>query len=461
MAVIPWRFPGGGAAIEFAKGKKADGRLKAEAKSGCLFFGPYLDVMPGRCAVRVVLERGATGPVKMELAADRGKRILAEAEFDLASADGLLVMELDLAEPTVGLEVRLFAKGKVALELIGVEIDLDRAIPDEPLSADRQVGFESRKSYADKIASGFFAKYMSGPNVMEIGYRGYEEGNLPIVPQAIGVDVGYPGYEGATFPFAGGSFDAIYSSHCFEHIGDWLGVLRDWYRLLRVGGFLVIVVPHQLLFERKRSLPSPINPDHKRFYTPKSLLGEIETAFEENSYRIRHLVENDAGFEYSIMPYQGTDGCYEIELVVEKIAKPFWHPDNGSVRAYPAGDFRTPLVKASPWEIELDLTQKNQCAVFGPYIGLDASNYIAEFHFDWAGGPVPDLVLDVALFGKRIAVAELRRGEQDYTSGKIEIPFTNPRQGEIFEFRVYVGGSVPASDAPPKFKGVVVRYAGY
>jgi len=437
---------------------KADGRLKVGGKSGCLFFGPYLDLMAGRCTVRVVLESGATGPVKMELAADRGKRILGEAEFDLASADGPLVMEIDLAEPAAGFEVRLFAKGKVALELVGVEISLDRPVPHEPLRADRKVGFESRKSYAAKIESGFFAQYMSGPNVMEIGYRGYEEGNLPIVPQAIGVDVGYPGYEGATFPFADASFDAIYSSHCFEHIGDWLGVLRDWYRLLKVGGFLVIVVPHQLLFERKRSLPSPINPDHKRFYTARSLLGEIETAFAENSYRIRHLVENDAGFDYSIMPYQGTDGCYEIELVVEKIARPFWHPDDGSVRAYPAGDFRTDLQKTSPFELELDLTAPHKCLVFGPYIGLDAANYVAEFHFDWAGGPVPDLYLDVAIFPDRITGRSLRDGG-DYTGGKVEIPFTSPRDGEIFEFRVYVGGS--PSDARPRFKGVVVRYAGY
>ncbi|HMI20266.1 MAG TPA: class I SAM-dependent methyltransferase [Sphingomonas sp.] len=443
------------------QGAKDGGRLHVKASSGCILFGPYLDLPPGHIVARVVLGEGARGKVKMEIVAEKGTRVLVSELFDLAEAGGVLTLEADIANLTANVEVRLFAKGKVALDVIGVEIDLDRVMPTETLHAGRPVGFETGKSYAAKIASGFFDAYMSGPNVMEIGYKGYEGATVPVVPQAIGVDVGYPGYEGATFPFADGSFDAIYSSHCFEHIGDWLGVLRDWYRLLRVGGFLVIVVPHQLLFERKRKLPSPINPDHKRFYTPVSLLSEIEAAFEENSYRIRHLVENDAGFDYSIMPYQGTDGCYEIELVVEKIAKPFWHPDNGSVRAYPAGDFRTPLVKASPWEIELDLTQKNQCAVFGPYIGLDASNYIAEFHFDWAGGPVPDLVLDVALFGERIAMTELRRGDQDYTSGKIEIPFTNPRHGEIFEFRVYVGGSVPVSDAWPKFRGVVVRYAGY
>lgn len=441
-----------------AKGKKVGGRLQVKATSGAILHGPYLDVPAGRCTVRIVLSEGAVGKVKMEVTADRGTRTLGEAPFDLAESAGPLQLEVDLAEPAENLEVRLFAKSKVALDVIGVEIDLDRDVPDERLRADRKVGFESRKSYAAKIENGFFAKYMSGPNVIEVGYRGYEDGNLPIVPQAIGVDVGYPGYEGAAFPFADGSFDAIYSSHCFEHIGDWLGVLRDWYRLLRVGGFLVIVVPHQLLFERKRQLPSPINPDHKRFYTARSLLGEVEAALPENGYRIRHLVENDAGFDYRIMPYQGTDGCYEIELVLEKIAMPFWHADDGRVRAYPAGDFRSDLPKADPFTIELDLTTPHKCLVFGPYIGLNAGNYVAEFHFDWDGGPVPDLIVDVAIFPDRITGRGLRDGG-DYTNGRVEIPFTNPRDGEIFEFRTYAGGET--SSQRPRFKGVLIRYAGY
>jgi SAM-dependent methyltransferase len=458
MSIIPWRFPGGSAAIESARGEKRGGRLHIAAKAGCVLFGPYLGLPPGRCVARVNYGDGASGEIKMEISAERGLRVFASDLFTLDAAGGTLTLEADIPDFSENCEVRLFAKGRVKLEVIGVEIDVDRVMPTDAMHAERPVGFESKKSYAAKIESGFFERYMSGPNVMEVGYKGYLGATVPIVPQAIGVDVGYPGYEGARFPFADGSFDAIYSSHCFEHIGDWLGVLRDWYRLLKVGGFLVIVVPHQLLFERKRSLPSPINPDHKRFYTPRSLMAEIETALEENSYRVRHLIENDAGFDYSIMPYQGTDGCYEIELVIEKIAKPFWHPDNGSVRAYPAGDFRTSLNKASPWEIELDLTQNNQCVIFGPYIGLDASNYVAEFHFDWHGGAVADLVLDVAQFGERIAMVELRRGDHDYSSGRIEIPFTSPAHGEIFEFRTYVGGSNSGGRAT--FKGAVVRYAG-
>ncbi|HWI86648.1 MAG TPA: class I SAM-dependent methyltransferase [Sphingomonas sp.] len=457
MALIEWRFPAGGAALETKVGEKVNGRIRVRAASGCALCGPYLDLPPGPCTARVLFERPGAGMVKMEISAEKGTRVLAEEVFSLRGKDRL-TLSTDIVDLMPDCEVRLFVKGAADFEISGVEIDVDREMPTETLHADRPIGFESRKSYADKIASGFFDKYMSGPNVMEIGYKGYLGATVPIVPQAIGVDVGYPGYEGARFPFADESFDAIYSSHCFEHIDDWLGILRDWYRLLKVGGFLVIIVPHQLLFERKRHLPSPINPDHKRFYTPLTLLAEVEAAFQENSYRIRHLVENDAGFDYSIMPYQGTDGCYEIELVIEKITKPFWHPDDGSVRAYPAGDFRTSLARTGPWELRLDLSRKHECLIFGPYIGLGASDYIAEFHFDWDGGPVPDLVLDIGMFGERLVAVELCSDGRDFSDGRIEIPFTNPTDGEIFEFRTYVGGTT--SEARPKFKGVVVRYAG-
>jgi hypothetical protein len=68
------------------------------------------------------------------------------------------------------------------------------------------------------------------------------------------------------------------------------------------------------------------------------------------------------------------------------------------------------------------------------------------------------LHLDVAIFPDRITERSLADGG-DYTSGKIEIPFRNPRDGEIFEFRVFAGRAF--RDARPRFKGVVVRYAGY
>jgi hypothetical protein len=49
-----------------------------------------------------------------------------------------------------------------------------------------------------------------------------------------------------------------------------------------------------------------------------------EEALEANSFRVRHLKENDAGFDYSLSPDVHSQGCYEIELLLEKIQPPEW-----------------------------------------------------------------------------------------------------------------------------------------
>ena len=181
------------------------------------------------------------------------------------------------------------------------------------------------RSYRSRRASGFFAKYLSGEKILDIGYKGYANPQLrTVVPHAIGVDLDFPGYDGLHLPFEDSSVDCVFSSHCLEHITSYKEAICDWYRVTKLGGFIVCIVPSQLLYEKRRDLPSKFNHDHKRFYSPSSLLGEFEHSLEENSYRIRYLEENDRGYDYKIGPERHATGCYEIVLVVEKIQRPNW-----------------------------------------------------------------------------------------------------------------------------------------
>jgi SAM-dependent methyltransferase len=183
---------------------------------------------------------------------------------------------------------------------------------------------EAGWSYWKRRSSGFIDKYCSGPVILDVGYSGGDGNDAPGLPHAVGVDLGYPGYDGVHLPFEDGTVDTVFSSHCLEHITNWLGTIMDWHRVLRIGGFIVCVVPHQYLYERRLSLPSRFNPDHKRFYTPSSLLAQFESALTPNSYRVRHLSDNDANFDYSRGPDLPPTGRYEIECVVEKIKTPSW-----------------------------------------------------------------------------------------------------------------------------------------
>jgi SAM-dependent methyltransferase len=222
--------------------------------------------------------------------------------------------------PSAAAEARAARGEGPACVLAGAQAALgEHAVP-----LDWPVKGEPAKSFLVKLTNGFFERYMSGPVVLDIGYKGGNEEAVPILPHAIGIDLDYPGYDGVHLPFADGSVDTVFASHIFEHVVDYRTVIAEWFRTLRRGGFIVCMVPHQYLYEKKRSLPSRWNGDHKRFYTPARLLREFEESLPLNHYRLRHLRDNDMGYSYDIGPERHAAGCYEIELVIEKIEPPAW-----------------------------------------------------------------------------------------------------------------------------------------
>ena len=116
-------------------------------------------------------------------------------------------------------------------------------------------GGEPSKQHISRIENNFYGKYLSGDNVLDIG-----GGDGPaIVPHAKIIDIGFPGYDGLILPFLTSSQDAVFSSHCLEHVDDPVATLKEWFRVLKPKGHLIITVPHQHLYERKMNLPSRWN----------------------------------------------------------------------------------------------------------------------------------------------------------------------------------------------------------
>src|SRR6267142_2116447 len=114
----------------------------------------------------------------------------------------------------------------------------------------RNVGGESRKTYQEKLDSGFFEKYMSGIG-LDVGYAGYELNVVPILPGAIGIEKEYPGYDGVHLPFEDNSQDYVYSSHCLEHISNFQQIIREWFRVIKLGGYIITVVHDRDIYEKK------------------------------------------------------------------------------------------------------------------------------------------------------------------------------------------------------------------
>lgn len=103
-----------------------------------------------------------------------------------------------------------------------------------------------------------------------------------------------------------GTYDAVHSSHCLEHMHDPQSALLEWWALLKPGGYMVTVVPHEDLYEQG-IWPSIFNLDHKatfRLDTPKSWsprsfdVRQIHAKLPGS--RIITAEVQDAGYDYGI-----------------------------------------------------------------------------------------------------------------------------------------------------------------
>jgi SAM-dependent methyltransferase len=126
---------------------------------------------------------------------------------------------------------------------------------------------ETRKAYDRRLKEGYFHKYCQGSGI-DIG-----AGPDPIIlpPDVRGTvklfdqDFG-DGDATLMNGIQDNSFDWVHSSHCLEHLMFPTDGLVSWWRILKPGGFLLINVPHRDLYEKRRTLPSRWNGDHKAFW---------------------------------------------------------------------------------------------------------------------------------------------------------------------------------------------------
>ncbi len=74
-------------------------------------------------------------------------------------------------------------------------------------------------------------------------------------------------------------YDFLHSSHTLEHLRDPLVGLSNWIRVVKPGGYLVITVPDEDMYE-KGFWPSVFNPDHRWSFT----------AFKKESWNRGHSI---------------------------------------------------------------------------------------------------------------------------------------------------------------------------
>lgn len=183
---------------------------------------------------------------------------------------------------------------------------------------------ETAKSYNRRIKENWFEKYcpihMSG---IDIGSR-----HDPVSPTFRCWDKCL-GDGDATYMegVPDGLFQTVYASHILEHLENPWTALQNWWRLVRPGGHLIVVVPHRELYEKRLEPPSLWNGEHKWFFLPDNTDNHLTINFTDI---IKHILINskepgdiihvrtlDENF-HSDGPNVHSVGEYSIEAVVHK-----------------------------------------------------------------------------------------------------------------------------------------------
>jgi len=129
--------------------------------------------------------------------------------------------------------------------------------------------FEQSKAARRRYFDGaFVGRYFVGRGI-DIGAGGDPLGNyraaFPLMGEVVAWDI--PDGDAQYMPgIDDGSFDFVHSSHCLEDMRDVREALRSWTRILKPGGFLVITVPDEDLYEHGH-WPSRFNGQHRWSFT--------------------------------------------------------------------------------------------------------------------------------------------------------------------------------------------------
>lgn len=175
---------------------------------------------------------------------------------------------------------------------------------------------ETSKARQRRLREGFFEKYCGGKG-LDIGYGG----DL-ITPNSVGWDCEH-GNAQYLKGLADSTYDFVYSSHTLEHMTEVDIALKNWWRVLKRGGYLILYLPHRDLYEKKTSLPSFWNADHKHFFLlhrdeGPDTIGLIPALPRSLSdYEIVYAKECSEGHTITA-PEIHSDGEYSIEIVIRK-----------------------------------------------------------------------------------------------------------------------------------------------
>lgn len=144
----------------------------------------------------------------------------------------------------------------------------------------------------------------------------------PVTPDARRFDIEH-GDANVISQYVKEQFDFVYSSHCLEHMYNPKATILDWWKLVKPGGYLFVLVPDEDLYEQG-VFPSRFNHDHKATFTiakanswsPVSH-NMLELAQSLPGGELVSLQLQDRGYDRRLMSYGQNQPDYFIRLLAK------------------------------------------------------------------------------------------------------------------------------------------------
>ena len=163
----------------------------------------------------------------------------------------------------------------------------------------------------------------------------FKQEEIKLCGEALPVDIVSPGDQ---LPLDDNSVDFVISSHVIEHFPDPIRALKEWYRVVKPGGYLYIIAPHkERTFdkERNRSTLAELIERHETGNYPDPNVDHCSVWITEDFVELIHWLG------WNILHVQDTDdkvgNGFTVVVGVEKRSrrrgsKPSCHQDGPSSR---------------------------------------------------------------------------------------------------------------------------------
>lgn len=120
------RYFGSDSDLKTQVGKKAGGKLETTGVAGCLLFGPYAKLEPGKYTISAYGQVSTTGSrAYIDASAHCGAAILGSQNFTNTSGAGIISsFDINIESIVADLEIRIFVADDTIMQLAGLSIEL-------------------------------------------------------------------------------------------------------------------------------------------------------------------------------------------------------------------------------------------------------------------------------------------------------------------------------------------------